>query len=50
MDDVGVLLVGYSRPDLLTNRIHELASVNLVNLYISIDGGHDSFVGPICSG
>lgn len=39
MGDVGVLLVGYNRPDLLTNRIHELASANLVNLYISIDGG-----------
>jgi hypothetical protein len=40
--DVGVLLVGYSRPDLLKNRIHEFASENIVNLYISIDGGEAS--------
>ncbi len=39
MKDVGVLLVGHSRPDLLTNRIHELTSENIVNLYVSIDGG-----------
>jgi len=40
--DVGILLVGYSRPDLLKNRIYELASENIVNLYISIDGGEAS--------
>lgn len=40
--DVGILLVGYSRPDLLRNRIHEFASENIVNLYISIDGGEAS--------
>lgn len=40
--DVGILLVGYSRPDLLKNRIYEFASENIVNLYISIDGGEAS--------
>jgi hypothetical protein len=39
MKDVGVLIMGFSRPELLKKRIEEVSSQNVVNLYISIDGG-----------
>jgi hypothetical protein len=42
LTDIGVLLVGYNRPDLLIKRIKELSKENIVNFYISIDGGEAS--------
>jgi hypothetical protein len=37
-DDVGVLLFGFNRPDLLKRRVLELFDQRVINLYISIDG------------
>lgn len=42
MNDVGVLLIGFNRPELLRKRIEEVYSQNVTNLYISIDGGANS--------
>lgn len=40
--EVGVLLLGFNRPELLTKRINEIYESKVENLYISIDGGPDS--------
>ena len=42
ISDIGVLLLGYNRPEMLHRRVIELANNKLCNLYISIDGGIDS--------
>jgi hypothetical protein len=40
--DVGVLLLGFNRPELLRKRINEIYESKVENLYISIDGGSES--------
>ena len=40
--EVGVLLLGYNRPELLEKRIFELRKTDIKNIYISIDGGAES--------
>ena len=40
--NIGVLLVGYNRPELLQKRITELSNSMLENIHISIDGGSES--------
>jgi len=47
IQDVGVLLIGYNRPELLEKRILELSKSEVVNIYISIDGGKDSHANDI---
>ncbi len=42
LEEVGVLLIGYNRPELLEKRILELSKSEIVNIYISIDGGNNS--------
>lgn len=42
IDELGVLLFAYCRPDMLANRIKELEGMKITNLYISIDGGPKS--------
>jgi hypothetical protein len=42
ISDVGVLLLGFNRPELLKKRINEIYESNVENLYISIDGGSKS--------
>ena len=42
ISDIGVLLLGYNRPEMLHRRVVELANNKVCNLYISIDGGADS--------
>ncbi len=42
IEDVGVLVIGYNRPEFLVNRINELKLSGVKNLYISIDGGPES--------
>lgn len=42
MEDVGVLLIGYNRPDFLQKRILEIKGTQVINLYICIDGGRES--------
>lgn len=39
---VGVLILGFNRPELLKKRINEISKSRLENLYISIDGGGKS--------
>lgn len=39
---IGVLLLGFSRPELLKKRIDEIHASKVENLYISIDGGSAS--------
>lgn len=39
LEDIGVLLIGFNRPELLRKRLVELSSSPLRNIYISIDGG-----------
>jgi len=39
---VGVLLLGFNRPELLNKRINEIYECKVENLYISIDGGRES--------
>lgn len=41
-EDIGLLIIGYDRPNLLKNRISELSSTYIRNIYISIDGGPKS--------
>jgi hypothetical protein len=40
--DIGVLLLGYNRPEFLQRRIIELSNSLLENIHISIDGGSES--------
>ena len=40
--EVGLLLLGYNRPELLEKRILELRKTDIENIYISIDGGPES--------
>ncbi len=40
--DIGLLVTGYNRPEMLRRRIEELSHIDICNLYISIDGGADS--------
>lgn len=42
ISEVGVLLLGFNRPELLHKRIKEIYESKLENLYISIDGGLES--------
>ena len=42
ISEVGVLLLGFSRPKLLKKRISEIHDSKVENLYISIDGGIES--------
>jgi hypothetical protein len=42
MSEVGVLLLGFNRPELLNKRINEIYESKVENLYISIDGGRES--------
>lgn len=42
LNDIGVLLVGFNRPELLAARLIELSTSNLKKLYVSIDGGEKS--------
>ena len=42
ISDVGVLLLGFNRPELLEKRINEIYESKVENLYISIDGGSKS--------
>jgi hypothetical protein len=42
ISEVGVLLLGFNRPELLNKRINEVYKSKVENLYISIDGGSDS--------
>lgn len=39
---VGVLILGFNRPELLKKRINEISKSRVENLYISIDGGGKS--------
>ena len=41
-NEVGILIIGFKRPDLLVNRVLELDVEKVENLYISIDGGEES--------
>jgi GR25 family glycosyltransferase involved in LPS biosynthesis len=41
-EEIGVLLFGYNRPQLLKRRIKELERMKIKNLFISIDGGSKS--------
>jgi hypothetical protein len=45
--EVGVLLLGFNRPELLKKRINEIYESNVENLYISIDGGPKSHTKEI---
>ena len=40
--EVGVLLLGFNRPELLKKRINEIYESKVENLYVSIDGGSES--------
>jgi hypothetical protein len=40
--EVGVLLLGFNRPELLKKRVNEIYESKVENLYISIDGGSES--------
>ena len=42
ISEVGVLLLGFNRPELLNKRINEIYKSKVENLYISIDGGRES--------
>jgi len=42
ISEVGVLLLGFNRPELLKKRINEICESEVENLYISIDGGRES--------
>lgn len=42
ISEIGILLLGYNRPELLNKRINEINKSKIENLYISIDGGPDS--------
>ena len=42
LSDVGVLVLGFNRPELLAKRIMQLSSSKINHLYISIDGGSAS--------
>jgi hypothetical protein len=42
VSDIGVLILGFNRPELLKKRITQLSSTTIEHLYISIDGGPDS--------
>lgn len=42
LKDLGILLVGFNRPELLAERLIELSHSNLKKLYVSIDGGEKS--------
>lgn len=42
ISDVGVLLLGFNRPELLKKRINEIYESEIENLYVSIDGGSKS--------
>jgi hypothetical protein len=42
VSDIGVLILGFNRPELLKKRITQLSSTTIKHLYISIDGGPDS--------
>jgi hypothetical protein len=46
---IGVLLLGYNRPELLQNRITELSKSLLENIHISIDGGPESHTPEMMS-
>jgi len=42
INQVGVLLLGFNRPELLKKRIDEISNTEVKNLFISIDGGSSS--------
>ena len=42
ISEVGVLLLGFNRPELLKKRINEIYESKVENLFISIDGGSES--------
>ena len=42
ISEIGVLLLGFNRPELLKKRIDEICESKVENLYISIDGGSES--------
>ena len=42
INEVGVLIIAYNRPNLLLNRVREISNLVIPNLYISIDGGVES--------
>jgi hypothetical protein len=42
ISDIGVLLLGYNRPEMLYRRVTELSNNKVCNVYISIDGGSES--------
>ena len=42
INEVGILVVGYNRPELLEKRLLELKNCGAINLYVSIDGGSES--------
>lgn len=46
---IGVLLLGYNRPELLQKRITELSNSLLENIHISIDGGSESHTPEMLS-
>ena len=42
LEDIGLLIIVYDRPELLKNRVTDLANTYIPNIYISIDGGERS--------
>ena len=42
LEDIGLLIIGYDRPELLKNRVMDLANTYIPNVYISINGGERS--------
>jgi radical SAM superfamily enzyme len=42
LEDIGLLIIVYDRPELLKNRVMDLANTYIPNIYISIDGGKRS--------
>ena len=42
IENLGVLVLGYNRPELLKKRLQELSTQEIENLYLSIDGGSGS--------
>jgi hypothetical protein len=42
LDNTGILLIGYNRPELILNRLFELYQQGIKHLYLNIDGGSKS--------
>jgi hypothetical protein len=43
MDNIPILLLGYNRDDLLEKRVNEISKLEINKIYISIDGGKESY-------